>query len=171
MAKKNQSAGTDPMNDLALKKFFEQVDEVQQESRASDIGVVEDMYRYKGNPGDGAPASPAGEATGDGGPAGGPVPEPPKGGPGDGATGGRQAGRHRSVRQPQAPSEGAVQRLGLIGDAVPRIRMFLYVLKMTNRKGSNAAILLEYLERGVRKDFPELAGMVDALMASGGAGR
>ena len=111
MAKKKNNGKPSSLDDIALQKFFEQIDEVQRESRASDIGVVDDMYRYTGEEeaqqtageeaqnqvaapapegeatGDGKPAGepvPEGEATGDGKPAGKPVPEHPQGGPGGG---------------------------------------------------------------------------------------
>ena len=193
MAKKKNDGKPSTLDEIALQKFFAQIDEVQRESRASDIGVVDDMYRYTGEEetnqtnNEEVPqqaASPAsegetqqqaavpvseGKATGDGKPAGEPVPEPPKGGPGGGASGGRPAGRKRSARMPQvAASEGSVHRLNLIGADVPRIKMLLYMLKMKGVRGSNAKIVLDYLERGVRKDHPDLVKIVDTLMGSPG---
>lgn len=157
------------MDDLAMQQFFEKLDDVERESRASDIGVVDDMYRYTGEEEQQQTAAPApeGEATGNGKPAGEPVPEPPQGGPGGGASGGRPAGRKRSVRMPAAAaSEGSVSRLNLIGPDVPRIKMFLYIIKLSNRKGSNAKIILDCMEQVLRKDNPNIIKMVDALMGS-----
>jgi len=178
MAKKKPDNKRTSLDDLAMQEFFKKVEEVQRESRASDIGVVDDMYRYTGeeetqqanneevSQQSAAPA-PEGEATGDGKPAGEPVPEPPQGGPGGGDSGGRQAGRKRSVRPPKASaSEETMQRINLIGPDVPRLKMILYLVKLSNRKGSNARIILDYMEQVLRKENPELVRMVDALMGS-----
>ena len=169
MAKKNEGKKPSSLDDLALQEFFKKVDDVERESRESDIGVVDDMYRYNGENEQQPAAAPEGEATGDGKPAGEPVPEPPQGGPGGEASGGRPSGRRHSARMPKvAASEDAAPRLNLIGADVPRIKLLLYMLKMKNVKGSNAKIILDYLERGVRKDYPDLVKMVDTLMGSQG---
>lgn len=160
MAKKNQDNKRTSIDSLAMQQFFEKLDEVERESRASDIGVVDDMYRYTGEEEpqqQAATPAPEGVETGNEAPAEGTVPEPPKGGPEGEASGSRPLGRRRSVRMPQVTaSDGAAPRLNLTGADVPRIKRLLAIAKLTNGKGSNAKIILYYLERGINNDYPEL---------------
>jgi len=57
-------------------------------------------------------------------------------------------------------------RLNLIGRDVLRMKVLLSLMKASGKRGTNSSILMEYLERGARKDFPELVKVLDSLTGS-----
>ncbi len=159
MAKKSQKP-VNPEDDPVVQQYLRTLKEMEEHEGEDDIGVVPNMYIAAER----AAAERAAGTEGGGDPSGGRSAVPPAGGRGGAADGGRPAGR-RSVGRGSA--DGAVPvRLNLIGRDVLRMKVLLSLMKASGKRGTNSSILMEYLERGARKDFPELVKVLDSLTGS-----